>query len=56
MLYLSDARRWLGGLRSVHALAAAPHSKGPDKILVSKDLVKEGELVIGRNHRVELLM
>ncbi len=56
MLYLSDARRWLGGLRSVHALAAAPHSKSSDVILVSKDLVAEGELLIGRKHRVELIM
>lgn len=56
ILYLSDARRWLGGLRAIHAKAAAPHFDEPASIYVSKDLVAEGELIVGRRHRIELIM
>ena len=27
LIYVSDARRWLGGLRSVHLKADAPHQE-----------------------------
>jgi SSS family solute:Na+ symporter len=55
IIYLSDARRWLGGLRSIHAKACAPHDGDPDIILVSRDLVEEGELIGGRRHVAELI-
>lgn len=55
LLYVSDARRWLGGLRSVHVKAGRPHAQEPNVILISQDLINEGELIEGRKHRAELI-
>lgn len=55
LLYVADARRWLGGLRSVHAKAGEPHFEDPNTIFMSKDIIDEGELIEGRKHRAELI-
>ncbi len=56
LLYLADARRWLGGLRSIHATAGEPHDRAEAIILVSGDLIAEGELLVGRKHRAEVIL
>ncbi len=56
LLYVADARRWLGGLRSIHATAAEPHLGDRNTIQVTQDLIDEGELLVHRPHRVELIM
>jgi len=55
LIYLSDGKRWLGGLRSIHAKACEPHEGDTNTILISRDLVQEGELIEGRRHRAELI-
>jgi len=56
IIYVADARRWLGGLRSIHAILSEPHGGDPDTILISQDLIEEGSLIAERKHRVELIM
>ena len=53
LVYLEDGRKWLGGLRSVHSKIKEVHEDSDDKIYVGKDLVEEGELLVGRMHRME---
>ena len=53
LVYMSDARRWLGGLRSIHAKLSGIHDDVDNKINISKDLIDEGELIAGRKHRIE---
>lgn len=53
LVYVSDARRWLGGLRSVHAFLDVPHPGDPDTVEVTDDLIREGDLLPSRRHRVE---
>ena len=56
LLYVCDSRGWLGGLRSVHAKAMEPHDGDPNEIMISQDLIDEGELRLHRRHKVELIM
>ncbi len=56
IVYLSDARRWLGGLRSVHAKVSAIHRDAPHEVWISPSLVKQGNLIIDRNHRIEKII
>jgi len=56
LVYLSDSRAWLGGLRSVHARISALHDKDPRVIYVSPSLVKRGNLLIKRKHRLEKII
>lgn len=53
LLYVSDARRWLGGLRSIHANLSGIHNDDQNVIRISSDLISEGELVPHRPHRIE---
>jgi len=55
MVYVADGRRWLGGIRSVHAKISDIHSE-PGVIHVPESLVKEGILLPGRRHRVEKIL
>lgn len=56
IVYVSDARRWLGGLRSVHARVSAIHEGDPFVAWLSPSLVKEGDLIAGRKHRIEKII
>jgi len=53
LLYLEDGRKWLGGLRSVHTKVNKIHLDTDPNIYVNPELIAEGELVVGRMHRVE---
>lgn len=53
LVYLEDARKWLGGLRSVHAKISDCHPDIDQNIYVPKSLIEEGELIAGRMHRIE---
>lgn len=53
LVYVCDRRRWLGGLRSVHAKLGPEHREGVHDIHISQDLAEEGELLASRSHRVE---
>ncbi|HWP59612.1 MAG TPA: sodium/solute symporter [Candidatus Acidoferrales bacterium] len=55
LVYVSDARRWLGGLRSLHAKAGLPHGN-EDSVLLSLPAVERGRLLPGRPVRVEKIM
>jgi SSS family solute:Na+ symporter len=52
VLYVSDARRYLGGLRSLHVKAGAPHDRG-NVVLVAAAAFRDGSFVPGRPVRVE---
>jgi len=55
LVYMADARRWLGGLRSVHSKITDIHDARDHNIYVPQSLVDEGELLIGRKHRIEFI-
>jgi len=52
LLYVGDARWWLGGLRSLHCRAGTPHELG-DVVLMHQAAFKVGNFVAGRRVRVE---
>jgi SSS family solute:Na+ symporter len=52
LLYVADARRWLGGLRSSHCRAGTPH-EGGNVVLMHAEAFKAGSFVPGRRVRVE---
>lgn len=56
IVYVEDARKWLGGLRSVHSKISDIHADTDDHIYVTPALAAEGELIPGRLHRAELIM
>lgn len=56
LVHLSDARWWLGGLRSAQARISALHEQGPDVVLVSPAMVKRGNLILKRRHRLEKIL
>jgi len=56
IVYLSDARWWLGGLRSVHAKLSDIRDDDDPTVLVSRSLLLEGSLQIGRPHKIERIM
>lgn len=53
LVYVTDRRAWLGGLRSVHARLSSPHAFSPDTILISPNLIQEGNLLAARPLKVE---
>ncbi len=54
LLYVADARWWLGGLRSLHCRAGAPHDSG-DAVLMDRQAFEAGSFVPGRPVRVEIV-
>ena len=52
LLYVADARRYLGGLRSLHAVAAKPHA-GVRAIQMNRATLELGDLRADRPVRVE---
>ena len=52
LLYVGDARRWLGGLRSLHCRAGQPHDQG-NLVLIAEAAFKAGSFKSNRPVRVE---
>jgi len=52
LVYLSDKRRWLGGLKSVHSVYAEPHDEA-GIVYLTPDLIDAGLLVEGKALRAE---
>ncbi|MGD8451599.1 MAG: sodium/solute symporter [Phycisphaerae bacterium] len=52
LLYVSDARWWLGGLRSLHCRAGTPHEQD-GTVLMNEAAFAGGSFVRGRRVRVE---
>ena len=48
LVYMTDARPWLGGLRSQHVKLAAPHALEEDAVLMSKATREDAFLLEGR--------
>lgn len=55
LLYISDSRWWLGGLRSVHLKAGEPHGQG-NRVLIGAEEMAAGNLKHNRPVRIEKLM
>ncbi len=56
LIHLSDARRWLGGLRSTQARISGFHDKEKEIVFVTHDVVERGNLVLKRRHRLEKIL
>ncbi|MCA9437262.1 MAG: hypothetical protein KC978_15860, partial [Candidatus Omnitrophica bacterium] len=51
LVYIEDERRWLGGLKSVHAKLAGIAGEG-DGVQLSSDLIDRGRFDLDRQVRV----
>jgi SSS family solute:Na+ symporter len=56
LVHLSDDRWWLGGLRSTQAKISSLHDKGADVVFVAPVLIKRGNLIVKRRHRLEKIL
>ena len=52
LVYISDKRRWLGGLKSVHSVYADPHDED-GIVYMTPDLIDAGLLTEGKALRAE---
>ncbi len=55
LLYIADARRWLGGVRSLHAVADPPH-ENVDGLRLDESAVIDGNLIARRPVRIEKII
>jgi hypothetical protein len=56
LVHLSDDRRWLGGLRSTQTKISSVHDRGSDVVIVSPVVIKKGNLIRERRHRLEKIL
>lgn len=56
LVHVSDARGWLGGLRSVQAKISGLHDEEPNLVFVDPALVEKGNLIVKRKHRLEKIL
>jgi SSS family solute:Na+ symporter len=47
LVYISDARKWLGGLKSIHSVFGEPHKEN-GIVYVSEEHAKQGQFVKGK--------
>lgn len=52
LVYVSDKRRWLGGLKSVHSVYAEPHDED-GIVYMTADLIDSGMFIEGKELRAE---
>lgn len=45
LVYLTDTRKWLGGLKSVHSVFGEPHNEN-GIVYVTKDHIEQGQFVV----------
>ncbi len=55
LIYVADARWWLGGLRSTHVKAGEPHDR-PGEIRMSEKVFEDGNFVVGKTVKVEKII
>jgi hypothetical protein len=56
VLYVSDSRAWLGGLRSVHTKLSSIHDREADLVFLSPEIIKRGNLKLNRKIRLEKII
>jgi hypothetical protein len=56
IVYLSDARWWLGGLRSIHAKISEIRTAEDSTVLVARSLMRSGSLQPDRPHNIERIL
>jgi hypothetical protein len=56
MVYVCDARIWLGGLRSTHARISSIHERETSTLYIAPSLVRNGNLIVKRRHRIEKIL
>ncbi len=56
LIFVADARWWLGGLRSVHTRAAAPHALGRDVVRMAKATHDDALMLPGRPVMLEKIL
>jgi SSS family solute:Na+ symporter len=47
LVYISDTRKWLGGLKSVHTVFGEPHNED-GIVYLTKENYEQGQFVEGR--------
>lgn len=55
LMYVADARKWLGGLKSIHVKAGKPHSQ-KGVVFMSKSTLEAGNLILEQPATVEKIM
>ena len=56
IVYVCDARIWLGGLRSTHARISSIHERDASTLYIAPSLVRNGNLIVKRRHRIEKIL
>jgi len=56
LVHLSDARWWLGGLRSTQGKIESLHDRGSDIVFVNPALIDRGNLIVKRKHVLEKIL
>lgn len=54
--YVSDARWWFGGLRSVQLKISGIHGEDPHQIQLAENQIKKGHFQLDRQHTLEIIM
>ncbi len=52
LIYLSDKRKWLGGLKSIHSIFGETHNED-GIVYLTKDHLDQGQFVAGKMHTAE---
>ncbi|MBT4064398.1 MAG: hypothetical protein HOE72_03985, partial [Candidatus Marinimicrobia bacterium] len=47
LVYISDKRKWMGGLKSIHAVFGQPHDE-EGMVYITPDQIKHGMFVDGK--------
>jgi len=56
VIYVSDSRAWLGGLRSVHTKISSLHDREQSQVFLSPEIIKRGSLKLNRKVRLEKII
>lgn len=56
IIYVSDARIWLGGLRSIHARLTSIHDRESELVYLSPSVLRSGNLKLKRKVRLEKII
>jgi hypothetical protein len=56
LVYLSDHRWWLGGLRSIHSRITEIVPGDSSEVFIGESLCRSGNLLIKRRHKIEKII